>query len=174
MNRSFFYKVALILVVLSLVPLVIFLSRREGPPKKISVKVHQRQTVENFVLNSTGEEKWVLKSPLAVFKEKNLIELQSPVLKVFRDPPIVIEAERALFNRAKGELRVVKVKLKSGQLFGTSQEGTYFVDRELFTTNSGCLIKVRSSTTTGKNCTLKFKEREVIISQNVRTLIDGE
>ncbi|WP_456342723.1 LPS export ABC transporter periplasmic protein LptC [Thermovibrio sp.] len=174
MSRSFFYKAALILALSSLIPFIIFLSRRENPPEKISVKLHQKQTVENFVLTSSGKSRWILKSPLAVFREKELIELDSPVLTVSGSPPIVVRARKALFDRKRGELELEGVEMETGELSAASPQGVYFVERELFKTDKGCLVKSGSATTTGKECTLKLDKRKVIITQQVKTVITGE
>jgi len=174
MSRSFFYKAALVLALVSLIPLVIFLSRRESPPEKISVRLHQKQTVENFTLNSTGQTRWVLKAPVAVFREKDLIELTSPVLTVFRTPPVTVRAGEALFDRKRGILTLRDVYLETGQLRAFSPGGTYLIDKEIFKSSSGCRVVAGSSTTEGKNCTLLIPEREVIITQQVKTVISGE
>ncbi len=174
MSRNFFYRAALLLSLLSLIPLMVFLSRRETPPEKISVKFHQRQTVENFILNSSGSRRWVLKSPLAVFKEKDLIELKFPVLTLFTSPPVIVKAKRALFNRKENRLELEEVELESGQLFASSPRGTYLIEKELFETSSGCLVKTPSFTTSGKVCTLNLEEGEVIITQQVKTVVTGE
>jgi len=171
MDRSLFYKVAFLLAVASLVPLVIFLSRRESPPEKISVKVHDKQTVENFTLTSSGERRWLLRAPVAIFEDRERIRLKEPVLEVEAEPPVLIRAKEALFNKAKGVLYLKGVELTSGNLEAGAPSGVYYVKRELFDTKAGCTFRLKdtNSNTTGNHCQIFVKEREVIITNHVRT-----
>ena len=173
MDRGLFYKVAFLLALASLVPLIIFLSRRESPPEKISVKLHNKQTVENFTLSSTGKERWVLRAPVAVFEDKNRIKLKKPVLTVYTRPPVVIEAEEALFDRSRSELYLKGVHLTSENIEALAPVGTYFMKRELFKGSKGCTfnLKTSKSTTTGKLCRILVDKREVIISKGVKTQV---
>lgn len=173
MDRSLLYKLAFFLALASLVPLVIFLSRRESPPEKVSVKLHNKQTVENFTLSSAGKEKWVLRAPIAVFEDRDKIKLEKPVLTVSSHPPAVIEAEEALFDRKSSRLYLKGVRLTSRNIKAFSPRGTYLLKRELFKGTDGCSFTLQSSnsTTTGKECEILVKERKVIISQGVKTQV---
>ena len=172
--RGLFYKVAFLLALFSLVPLVIFLARKESPPEKLSVKVRQKQTVENFSLKSTGKPPvWTLSSPIAVFKDKERIELKEPSLIVYLEPPVKITASKALFDRSKGELYLYQVRLTSKELEASSPYGVYLVDKALFKTSSGCRVLSKGSRTSGKVCSLYLRSKEFVLEGSVRTTISG-
>ncbi|WP_457678597.1 LPS export ABC transporter periplasmic protein LptC [Thermovibrio sp.] len=174
MFRSFLYKLAVVLAVLSLVPLLIFFSRKESPPEKVKVKLHNRQTVENFTLESTGKEKWLLSSPLALFKGKDVIELKSPVLTLISPKRAVVRANEAVYYRGKGLLKLKGVSLNLENLKAFSVSGTYFLKKELFKGKGGCEVLTENSETTGNLCTLYLKSEEVIISDRIKSVIRSE
>jgi lipopolysaccharide export system protein LptC len=170
--RRLFYRIAFLLALFSLVPLIVFLARRESPPEKLSVKVRQKQTVENFSLKSTGKSPvWTLNSPLAVFKDKERIELEKPSLTLYLSPPVEITASKALFDREKRELYLHQVHLVSEEVDAYSPSGVYFLNKALFKTDSGCKIISGASRTSGKVCTLYLKSRKFVVEGSVKTTI---
>jgi len=173
MDRNFFYKVALLLLAFSLVPLVIFLSRKENPPEKVAVKVHKKQTVENFTLTSLGKRRWILTAPVAVFEGPQLVRLQNPVLRAEGSPPVEIRAKEALLDRSRGVVRLKEVLFKSADLSSCSPEGTYYLQKELFLTEKGCTFYFGESETEGRRCSILPAEGKVIITDSVKTLFRG-
>ncbi|WP_456456116.1 LPS export ABC transporter periplasmic protein LptC [Thermovibrio sp.] len=171
MNRSFFYRLALALLLVSILPFIFFLVRRETPPENLKVKTHKEQTIENFTLNSTGKNRWILKSPKAVFRGNNLVELKKPVFETLNAPKIEITAKEALLNREKGFLFLKSVNLVSNGLKAFSPEGIYFIETGVFKTDKGCELKTETSTTKGRKCIFYLKEGEVIIEGKVKSTI---
>ncbi len=171
MNRSFFYRLALILFLISTLPFVIFLINRETPPANLKIKAHKEQTIEKFSLRSTGENPWILKSSKAIFKANDIIELKEAVFETLTPPKIRIMAREALFNKGKGLLLLKFVHLYSNKTEAFSPEGTFFTEKGIFKTDKGCKLKSETSITTGQRCILFVKDGKVIIEGRVKSTI---
>ena len=172
--RRKLYRVAVFLALVSLLPLLIFLARRETPPTKVEVKVHQKQTIENFVLRASDRYDWELKSPEAQAVDKNNLLLKEPVLTLYLKEPVVIKAEEAVYNRAKGEISLVKPELLTGNYTASSPEGVYLIKKKLFLSNSPCRFVSRyQGETVGRSCTVNLVSGTVIIRGKVRTTLNG-
>ena len=170
--RNKLYKLALLLVLLSFVPFLLFVSKRETPPEKIKVPQHKTQTVENFVLKSAGKNVWELESPSAVLVRKDLIKLTKPVLTVLSKERVVIKASEALFDREKQLVYLKQVSLKGKNFIAFSPEGIYDLKSQTFKTEVGCKAVYNSvNTLEGKKCVLNLKSRVTIISNRVKTVI---
>lgn len=173
--KSRLYKLALFLLIISFIPFLIFISKRETPPEKINVPQHKTQTVENFILKSSGKRRWQLTSPKANFLDKNTIQLKKPVLTVFLRSQVVIEADEAKLDRKKGKVYLKNVKLIGKNFKAFSPEGVYLLKRESFKTNKSCKVTYNSiNTSEGKVCTLDLKYQRAIISGGVKTVVREE
>ena len=171
MNRSFFYRLALIFFLISTLPFVIFLINRETPPPNLKIKTHKEQTIEKFSLRSAGENPWILKSPKAVFKGNSIIKLKEAVFETLTSPKIRITAREALFNKEKGLLFLKIVHLYSNKTEAFSPEGVYSTEKSIFKTDKGCKLKSETSITTGQRCILFVKNGKVIIEGKVKSTI---
>ena len=173
--KSKLYKLALFLLIVSFFPFLIFISKKETPPEKINVPQHKTQTVENFILKSSGKNRWQLKSPQAKFLDKNTVELKRPVLVVFLKSKITIKAEEAKFNKNLGLIHLKSVELIGPDFWAFSPEGIYDLNKEIFKTESKCkVIYNRINMSEGNACTLDLKYRRAIIYGRVKTVIREE
>ena len=173
--RSKFYKLAIFLLVISFFPFLIFISKRETPPEKVNIPQHKTQTVEKFILKSTGKNRWQLVSPKAKFVGKNVIDLDKPVLTLFQKTEITIEAEKARFFRDRGYIYLKQVKLKGANFEAYSPEGVYSLKNQTFKTEKGCKVTYNGiNSSEGKVCTLDLKYQRAIISGGIRTTIREE
>ncbi len=173
--RSKLYRLALFLLIVSFIPFLIFISKKETPPEKINVPQHKTQTVENFILKSSGKNRWQLKSPQAKFLDKNIIELKKTILVVFLKSRITIKAEEATFNRNLGQIRLKSVELIGPNFRASSPEGIYDLNKEIFKTESKCkIIYNKINISEGNTCTLDLKYRRAIIYGRVKTVIREE
>jgi len=167
-----FYKVSLFLAVISFLPFLVFISRRENPPPKVKVPKHKKQTVEEFTLRSTGKNRWVLRAPKATFPEKDVVILEKPVLTLFRDGNFTIIAEWAKLLKRENKVLLKRAVLEGRNFRGFSPKGIYYFDGEVFKTNSNCTVVYNGvNSMKGKNCTVDVKRQKVIISKGVRTVI---
>jgi hypothetical protein len=172
--RSKLYRAAVFLAIVSLLPLLIFLSRRESPPSKVEVKVHQKQTIENFVLRASDRYDWELKSPEAQAVDKNTLLLKEPVLTLYLKESIVIRAKEALYDRARREIELLSPQLLTGNYTAFSPKGIYWIEEKLFVSNSPCKFVSRwQEETVGRNCTVNFVKGTVIIKGGVKTTLTG-
>ncbi len=170
--RSKLYKLALFLLIISFIPFLIFLSKREAPPAKVNVPQHKTQTVENFVLKSSGKNRWQLRSPKANFINENLIELVNPVLTIFLKNQIVIKADEAKLNRKEGLVYLKNVTLTGPDFVAFSPEGIYILRKQMFKTDKRCKITYnRINTSEGNTCILDLKYQRAIISDSVKTVV---
>ena len=170
--RSKFYKIAVLLAIISFIPLFIFVSRRENPPDKVNVPRHKTQTVENFRLKASGKEKWELVSPKAQFVDKNIVNLENPVLTVYLKNRVTVKAREARLDRSKGTVYLKDVKLVGTDFEAFSRKGIYYLRREVFKTNSGCkAIYNGVNSSKGRVCTIDLKSRKVIIRGRVKTVV---
>jgi hypothetical protein len=170
--KSKFYKLSLILAVVSFVPFLIFISRRENPPPKVKIPQHRKQTVEKFILKSTGKNRWILRAPKATFPEKNVVILEKPVLTIFKNGNFTIVANWAKLFKEKNKVFLKNATLKGKNFTGFSPEGVYYFNREIFKTNSTCkLIYNGVNSIKGRTCTVDVKRQRVIIFKGARTVI---
>ena len=173
--RSRLYRLALLFLIISFVPFLIFISRKETPPEKVNIPQHKSQTIENFILKSSGKNRWQLTSPKAKFLDKSIIELEKPVLTVFLKSRITIEADEAKLDRKKGLIYLDNVKLIGSSFKASSPQGIYILKRELFKTNRNCKVTYNIvNTSEGKICTLDLKYQRAIISGGVKTVVREE
>ena len=173
--RNRLYRLALLFLITSFIPFLIFISRKETPPEKINIPQHKTQTIENFILKSSGKSRWQLTSPKAKFLDKSVIELEKPVLTVFLKSKITIEADKAKLDRKKGLIYLDNVKLVGSNFKALSPQGIYILKRELFKTNKTCGVTYNSiNTSKGKICTLDLKYQRAIISGGVKTVVREE
>ena len=167
-----FYKLALILAVVSFLPFLIFVSRREAPPEKVKVPQHKTQTVENFKLKATGENKWELSAPKATFIGKNVIKLILPVLTVYLQNEIIIKSSSAVLYRDRGIVYLDNVTLVGRNFRASSKKGTYNLKRQLFETDEGCRAVYNNvNSLEGEICKIDVREDKVIILKHVKTVI---
>lgn len=170
--RNKLYKIAIFLTVISFIPFLIFLSKRESPPEKVNIPRHKTQTIENFILKSEGENRWQLKAPQAFFLNENEIKLITPVLTVFTKNKIVIEAKEALYNKSRGIVYLKGITLKGKDFVLTSPEGKYNLKLQKFVTDAGCKAVYNDvNTLQGENCVVNLRSKTTIISNHVKTVI---
>ncbi|SMO69156.1 Lipopolysaccharide-assembly, LptC-related [Balnearium lithotrophicum] len=170
--RNKFFQIAVLLIFLSVLPLVVFLSRREAPPEKVKIPKHRKQTIEEFVLKSSGKNRWILRAPTATFLNKNTIKLIKPKLKVFLTEKVEIEADSAEFLRDKNRVILKNVRLKGKNFNAFSPSGTYFLKSGVFLSKSKCNANFNKvNNITGKGCKIEFKREKITIFSSVKTTI---
>ena len=170
--RDKLYRLALILAIISFLPFLVFISRREVPIEKVKVPAHKTQTVENFRLKAAGKNKWELSAPEATFVGKNIIKLKTPVLTVYLQNRIVIKSLNAVFYRDKGVVYLDNVTLLGKNFRADSKKGVYNLEKQLFETDKGCRVVYNDiNSLEGEVCKIDVKEDRVIILKHVRTVI---
>jgi len=166
------YKISLILIVITLLPLIFFLSRKEVPNQKIKIPKHKRQTVENFVLKSSGKNRWTLTANRAMFTNQNQVNLTKPILKINLKQPLTIKAERASYFRNRNLINLEKVTLMGKNFYASSPKGIYYLDKKVFKTDSYCKITFNKvNEIEGKGCLLNIEKEEITIFNSVKTTI---
>ena len=170
------YKVAAFLAIISVLPFVIFMARRELPPEKFHVETHKKQLIKDFVLESKGEKRsWILRAPEAVFEGNREILLHFPELELLEGEKVLIRAELATYNQDTGELSLEGVSIESKSLSGRTEKGVYSTRKGIFTTNATCKITLKKKfTVEGKGCILDFKSKRVIIQSKVKSILREE
>ncbi len=169
------HHIAVFTAALSFLPFVIFIARREAPPEEIHVETHEKQMIKNFTLNSPEKgNKWLLKSPEAVFERENVLLLKSPKLVLLDRGNATIEAETAIFKQEEGKLFLKNVRVKGKNFFAMAENGVYNTKSEVFKTKRWCRLLLRNKhRIRGKRCTLDLKNRRVIIHSKVRSVVLG-
>ncbi|ADU97117.1 protein of unknown function DUF1239 [Thermovibrio ammonificans HB-1] len=172
--RRKLYRLAVLLAFLSLLPLVLFLSRREEPPLKVKVKVHQRQTIENFTLESTGKRVWTLSAPEAQMVDKDKIYLKEPVLTVYLKEPVKIYADSAVYFRDKGIVDLISPRLVTANYTAYTGRGVYNLKTATFKSLTTCTATAPGKgSTVGASCTVKVDKGVVIIKGKVKSVLYG-
>ena len=170
--RSKFYKLSLVLLIISFLPFLIFLLRRENPPAQIEVPHHKTQTIENFELKASGRNRWKLKSPKATFIGKEIIKLKHPVLTIYVNGNMLIYAESAKLDKKRNKLILKKVYITGKNFNAFSKKGIYSLKKQIFETNSGCKAVYNNvNFSEGNACKIYLKSREIIITNGVKTVI---
>jgi len=165
------YKVATLLAVVSILPFIIFVARRELPPEKFHVETHKKQLIKDFVLESRGEKKsWILRAPEAVFEGKETIILKRPKLLLLEEEEVTISAKRATYHQEKGELLLENVRVDGKNIKGKADRGIYRTQEETFLADSRCTVVLKGKfSVEGKSCLLDFKNKRVIIRSEVKS-----
>ncbi len=170
--REKLYRLALTMAVISFLPFLVFVSRKEAPPEKIKVPQHKTQTVEKFKLEATGKNKWELIAPKATFVGKNIIKLNNPVLTIYLKNRVIIESSRAILHRDKGIVYLDNVTLFDENFKADSKGGIYDLRRQLFKTDKGCRAVYNNvNSSKGKICKIDVSEDKIVILKHVKTVI---
>ncbi|TCK06649.1 LPS export ABC transporter periplasmic protein LptC [Phorcysia thermohydrogeniphila] len=170
------YKIAAFLAIVSILPFVIFMARRESPPEKFHVETHKKQLIKNFTLESKGEKRsWVLRAPEAVFEGNKEIILKFPELELLEKERVLIHAESAIYNQETEELFLENVSIESENLSGKTRTGTYSTSKGVFVTHDTCEVTLKNRfTVEGKECILDLKNKRVIIQSKVKSILREE
>ncbi len=172
--KNILYKLALFIAVISILPFVIFIARREAPPEKIEVEIHKKQVIREFVLESKGKRAWKLISPEATFEGEKRIMLKSSTLHIYGQETVVLKSPNAIYDQKSGELKVGKVTIKSKSFYAKSDPGIYLTSTGIFTTEGSCYINIRNNGQIwGKQCILDLRKRKFIIKSNVHSRFRG-
>ena len=170
--RAKLYKIALFLVIISFLPFLIFISRKENPPEKVKIPHHKTQAIENFKLEATGKNRWELVAPEATFAGKEIINLRNPVLTLYLKDKLMIKATKAILYRDKGIVYLENVRLLGKNFEAVSNRGTYNLKEQIFETRSGCRATYNMvNTSEGKVCKIDLKEDRVTILNRVKTIV---
>ena len=167
------YKLAAFLAIVSVLPFIIFMARKESPPEKLHVETHKKQLIKDFVLESKGDKKsWILRAPKAVFRGNREIYLEHPELELLNEEKVTIRSELATYNQETGELFLENVSIEGENLSGKAGRGVYNTGKGIFVTNEGCEVTLKSRfTVKGKDCTLDLKNKKVIIQSKVKSVL---
>jgi len=163
-------KVAIVLAVISILPFVILIARKETPPERIDVETHKEQVIKDFVLQSKGSKQWVLKAPEALFEGEKRIRLENPELTVYDKEKVLLIARSALYDQEKKSVNLKQVVIIGKDFRGKASYGIYYTEREIFITDSTCEITFNSSKKiSGKGCQIDLRNKRVIIQSNVKS-----
>jgi hypothetical protein len=170
--RSKLLKIAIFLGIVSVLPSVVLITRKETPPEKISVKTNREQVIEDFTLRSSSNGKrWNLEAPKAILKENGKIYLSSPVLIIFGKQKTSILAKEALYDEREKKVFLKEVYIHGKNLKGRAKSGIYYVDEETFKTDSFCEFVFNSDKLIkGKGCEIDLKTEKVIILDSVKSV----
>ncbi|MEO2068575.1 MAG: LPS export ABC transporter periplasmic protein LptC [Desulfurobacteriaceae bacterium] len=168
--RSRLLKVAILLGIVSILPSIVLITRRETPPEKVSVRTNKEQVIVDFTLRSTGDKRWSLRSSKATFIDDKNVFLTCPQLRVLDGQSYTIEAESAIYDERGKKVSLNKVLLYSKNFKGETENGTYYVDKEVFKTTSFCkVVFYPDKVIEGKGCEIDLKNEMVIILSNVKS-----
>jgi len=170
--REKLFKLALLLLLIGLLPLLYFTLKSEPPPKK-ELKSYKEQTIENFTFTelSQKEKKWILKSPKAVFKNKEVIILENPILKIFSTNS-TIYAKKAIYNQRKNLATLESIKLEGKDFTAQTSKGIFNGKTEIFKSTTSCIINFKNGyTIKGNECLIYLRSGKVIIKQGVSTVV---
>ena len=163
-------KVAIALAVISILPFVILITRREAPPEKIDVETHKEQVVKDFVLQSEGRKQWILKSPEALFEGEEKIRLKNPELTIYNGERILLIAKRAVYNQKEKTVNLEEVTITGKEFKGRAPYGVYYTEKENFITDSTCEITFDTTKRiSGKSCQIDLRNKRVIIQSDVKS-----
>ncbi len=166
--RDILFKIAVILALISIAPLIVVISRRENPPKYPKVEVHNKQIVRDFTLKSNG---WVLKAPIAEVK-KECISLKLAKLKVLSNKTVTIMASEACYKKQSNVCNMKNVKLLEDNLTAITPYGIYNGRKNTFRTLKSCLIKFSGNNTIeGNGCIANLKDQRFIILNGVKSTL---
>ncbi len=172
--KKLFYRIAVLIALVSILPFIVFIARREAPPEKIEVEVHKKQVIKDFVLESKGKKVWKLTAPEATFEGEKCIKLKNPVLRIYNKEIVILKSPAAVYNQKSGKLEVSKVTIVSKGFYAESEKGVYSTSKEVFRTEGSCYIKIKETNQIwGKKCVLDLKKRKFIINSNVRSQLRG-
>lgn len=163
-------RIAIVLAVISILPFVVLMAQREAPPEKIDVETHREQIIKNFVLQSEGSKRWILKSPKAIFEGEQQVDLDNPKVTVYANETITLTARRAVYDKQKQTVNLEQVTIIGKDFKGSSSYGVYHTKNETFTTNSTCMLTFDGNKEIGgKGCNLNFENERVIIKSMVKS-----
>ena len=159
------HHIAVFTAVLSFLPLVVFIARKEAPPEKIQVETHEKQVVKEFTLNSPEKgNRWILKSPEALLEKEGEVLLRSPKVTLLDRDNTLIEAKTALFRQGEGTLLLKEVRVTGKNFRATAEDGVYDTGAGIFRTKRWCSVLLKGKhRIRGKGCVLDLKNRRVII-----------
>ncbi len=166
------FQIALLLLLLGLAPIFFFFLKKEPAPKR-KFESSKKQTIKTFIFTEirNGEKRWILKSPQATFKGKDIF-LQQPILFVFSPENSTIYANEAIYNKESNFASLTDVTLKSKEFTAKTSNGTFNGKEEKFISNSTCKIVFETEySINGKKCFIDLKSGKVIISGGVSTII---
>ncbi|ADY73805.1 protein of unknown function DUF1239 [Desulfurobacterium thermolithotrophum DSM 11699] len=167
--REKFFKVAVFLAIISILPFIVLIMRKETPPEKLNVETHKKQVIKDFVLKSEGVKKWILRAPKALFEGEE-IHLKKPQLVIYDKDKFFLIADEAVYYQNKKLVHLKQVTLIGKNLRGKAPYGTYYTDKEIFTTKTTCEFTFdNDKRVTGKGCQLELKDKKVIIQSNVKS-----
>ncbi|SNR61728.1 LPS export ABC transporter periplasmic protein LptC [Desulfurobacterium atlanticum] len=170
--REKLFKLALLLLLIGLLPLLYFTLKSEPYPKK-ELKRYKEQTVEKFTFTELSKkgEKWTLKSPKASFKGKDVVILEDPIFKIFSSNS-TIYAKKATYNQKENITILKNIKLESRDFIAKTTEGIFNGKTEIFKSITPCIIDFKNGyTIKGNQCLINLRNGKVIIKQGVSTVI---
>ncbi|WP_457569900.1 hypothetical protein [Desulfurobacterium sp.] len=171
--REKLFRIAIIIGIAGLLPLLFVMLHKNAPPPKVHIKKTKQQVIKDFVFSQeeTNQTEWQLKAPEAKFIDNHII-LKEPILKVNTKTPVEIAAQKAIYYRQENRATFENVKLKGKDFYAETPSGKFDGKLQTFYSNSSCLIKFSNGyTIKGKNCSINFKTGKVIISKGVKTVI---
>ena len=163
-------KVAIALAVISILPFIILIARKEAPPERIEVETHKEQVIKDFILQSEGSKQWVLRAPEALFEGEKKIRLENPELTVYDREKVLLIAKKAIYNQEKKSVNLKQVVIIGKDFRGKASHGIYYTEKETFITDATCEITFDSSKRiSGKGCRIDLRNKRVIIRSNVKS-----
>ncbi len=163
-------RIAIVFAVISILPFVILITRKETPPERIDVETHKEQVIKDFVLQSKGSKQWILKAPEALFEGEKKIRLENPELTVYGKEKVLLIAKSALYDQEKKSVNLNQVVIIGTDFRGEASYGIYHTEKEIFITDSTCKITFNSSKKiSGKGCQIDLRNKRVIIQSNVKS-----